>query len=215
MELAIRLQSPQCLRHGIVGDRIHQSNFESSRGGDFFRRDKKLQRSSLPDQSRQALRPSPSRHEAEGGATMAKNSVGRGDPAVTGEREIETSAHAVAFDRGHDRRGIAGDGVHQRLSHGREFISLRAGQRGDFVQICADRKKLAIAGYDQWSDVCFQFASQFTDCDGQRAHAAACKAIGSVGRSKSHDAYGAVGLDLEEECRHGTILSDARGGDNT
>ncbi len=48
---------------------------------------------------------------------MTEDGVGRGNPALTGQREVQTSAHAVAFNRGDDLRGIAGNGVHQRLSH--------------------------------------------------------------------------------------------------
>ena len=99
------LQLTQRLRNRIVGDGIHHSDFEGSGGGDFFRGDEKLERSALPDQARQALRTSPSGHEAESGAAMSKDGMGRGDPAVTGEREIETSAHAVAIDGGDDRGG--------------------------------------------------------------------------------------------------------------
>ena len=87
------------LGNGIVGDRIDHSYFEGSGSGDFFRGDEKFQRSALPDQARQALRASPSGHEAESGTAMSEDGVGRGDPAMTGEREIQSSAHAVAFDR--------------------------------------------------------------------------------------------------------------------
>src|ERR1035437_5949343 len=80
--------------------------------GDFFRGGEKLQRSSLSDQARQALRSSPSGHEAKSGAAMSEDGVGSGDSSVTGEREIEASAHAVAFDGGDGGRGIAGDCVH-------------------------------------------------------------------------------------------------------
>src|SRR5208337_4814879 len=127
-----RLQLTQRLGNGIVGDCVHQSNFERARGGNFFRGDEKLQRSAFPDQARQTLRASPPGHEAESGAAMSEDGVGRGDPAVTGEREIKTSAHAVAFDRGNDGGGITGDCVHEGLSHGGELASCGAGQHGVF-----------------------------------------------------------------------------------
>ncbi len=128
MDHARRLQLTQRLGNGIVRDCIHQSNFERAGGGDFFRGDEKLQRSALPDQARQTLCTSPAGHEAKCGAAMSEDGVGRGDPAVAGERKIKTSAHAVAFDRGDDGGGIAGDCVHQCLSHGGEPIGFGAGQ---------------------------------------------------------------------------------------
>jgi hypothetical protein len=103
------MQQTQGFDDGIVGDCIDDSDFERLASGDFFCGDEKLQRSRLPDQAWQALGTSPSGHEAEGGAAMSENCVGRGDPAVTGEREIKTSAHAVAFDRGNNGGGIADD----------------------------------------------------------------------------------------------------------
>src|SRR5208282_6014558 len=106
---------------------------------------KKFQRSALPDEARQALRTSPSGHEAESGAAMSEDGVGCGDPAVTGEREIKTSAHAVAFDGGDHGGGIAGECVHECLSHGREPIGFGTGPRSACVKVGADREKLAIA----------------------------------------------------------------------
>jgi hypothetical protein len=129
---------PEGLIKHIVGDRVHQSDFKSSDGCDFFRRDEKLQGSALPDQAWQALRASPAGHETQSGTTMSKDSIGSGDPTVTSEREIETSAHAVAFDHGDDRRWIADDRVHQRLSHGGELVSFGPGQWGDFIQVGTD-----------------------------------------------------------------------------
>ncbi|MGA9413781.1 MAG: hypothetical protein WBV60_03775, partial [Terriglobales bacterium] len=64
---------PERLGNRIGGDGIHQSNLESPRGRDFFCSGKKLQRPSLPDQTRQALRPSPSGHEAESRAAMSEH----------------------------------------------------------------------------------------------------------------------------------------------
>ena len=112
-------------RHRIVRDCIYQSNFERASGETFSAAIKELQRSALPDQARQALCASPPSHEAESGAAMSKDGVGRGDPAMAGERKVEASAHAVAFDRGDDGGGIAGDCVHQCLSHGGELRRLR------------------------------------------------------------------------------------------
>jgi hypothetical protein len=135
--------------------------------------------SALPDQARQTLRTSPSGHEAESGATMSEDGVGRGDPAVTSERKIQTSAHAVAFDRGDDGGGIAGDCIHECLPHGGELagFAARQCQCGDFIQVGANRKELAIARDDQWLNFLFQFG----EGNSQREHAGARETVGAVG----------------------------------
>jgi len=170
------------MSHRIVGDGIHQSNFQRPRGGNFFRSHEKLQRPTLPDQSRQTLRSSPSGHEAQSSAAMSEHGVRRGNSAMTSQREIKTSAHAVAFNRGDHRSGIAGDGVHERLSHGRKLIRLRTGQGGNFVQVGPHRKKLVIARDDQRVRLPRPFVFQFADGDAKRYHASASEAIRAVGR---------------------------------
>src|SRR5208282_2675141 len=110
-----------------------------------------------PDQARQALRASPSGHEAESGAAMSEDGVRCGDPAVTGEREIETSAHAVAFDGGDDGGGIAGECVHECLPHGGETIGFGTGQCCYFFKFGAHREKLTIACDDKWTGLLLQF----------------------------------------------------------
>ena len=156
----------------IIGDCIHQSDFEGSDGGDFFRGNEQLERPALPDQAWQALRAAPSGHEAESGAAMSKDCVRSGDPPVTGERKIKPSAHAVAFDRGDDGDGIAGDRVHERLSHGGELAGFRAAQweGGDFVEVRTHRKESAIACNDQGAGL---FRPSFLDGSGECAHAGA------------------------------------------
>jgi len=194
---------PERYGYGIFGESIHQSNFESSGGWDFFCGNEKFQSLALPDQAWQALRASPSGHKTEGGAAVSENGVGSGDPAVTGEREIKASAHTVAFDGGNDGGGIAGDCVHERLSHGGELIGLGAAEGSDFIQVGADRKKLAIARDDEWAECLFRFAA---NGGGQCQHASAGKAVSAIRRSEAKDARRAVDLDSEEERRHGNMM---------
>jgi len=191
---------------GIIGDSIHQSDFERSRGVNFFCGDEEFQRSGLPDQARQALRASPSGDEAECSAAMSEDGLGCGDPAVTGEREVETSAHAVAFDGGDDAGRIAGDCVHQCLSHGGELVGFGTGQCRDLMQVGADRKKLPIAGDDQRSRFLVYFVSQFVDGNGQCEHAGAGEAVGAFRRSEMENACRATGVDLEEARRHRNMM---------
>src|SRR6202142_4187891 len=105
-------------RDGVGGDCIEQSNLKGSRSGDFFRRYKKLERSSLPDQAGETLRSSPTCDQAQSGAAMAEDRAGGGDSAMTGEGQVESSTHAMAFDGGGYRGGLAGNCVHQLLSQG-------------------------------------------------------------------------------------------------
>lgn len=102
---------------GIVGDCIDQADGECSLCRYFLGGDEQLKRSSLPDQAWQALRSSPASDEAERSAAMAKHRVGRGNSAMTGERQVESSAHAMAFDGSDDRSGKRRDGIHQSLTH--------------------------------------------------------------------------------------------------
>jgi len=66
---------------------------------------------------------------------MAKDGAGGGDAAMAGQREIESSSHAVTFDRGDDWSGEAGDRTHQRLSYLGELIGFGTGQLGNLVEV--------------------------------------------------------------------------------
>ena len=176
----------------------------------FFRRCQKLQRSSLPNQTRQALRPSPSGHEAESRAAMSEHRVRRGDPAVTCQRKIKPSAHAMALDRSDNRSGITGDCVHERLSHSGELVAFGASQDGNFLQIGANGEKMPIARDDQWANLLSRFAPQFADGNGQRKHARASETVGAVRRSKTQDASRTVAINVKGSRKHGNILRDAR-----
>jgi len=137
---------------------------------------------------------------------MSENGAGSGDSAVTGEREIKASAHAVAFDRSDDRGGIACDCVHERLSYGGELIGRGSAERGDFIQVGADREKLAIARDDQGAELLFRFVFQIGDGGGQCEHASAGKTIGSIRRSEAKDSCRAIDLDSKEERTHGNMM---------
>ncbi len=173
---------PQNLGHRIVGNGIHQSNFQRPPRGNFFRGHKKFQRSSLPNQPRQALRASPSRHETKSGTAMSERRVRRSNSSVTGQREIKTSSHAGAFNRGDDRSRVAGDGIHERLSHGGKLVGLCAGQGSNFIQVGPHRKKSAIACDDQRNLLPLPFVPYFTDGGAKRHHESASEAIRAVRR---------------------------------
>jgi len=103
---------------GIIRHCVYQANFQRAPRGDPFGGYKQLKRPSLPYDARKALRPSPTRDQAQGGAAMAEHRRGRGDPAVAREGEVQSSAHAVAFDGGDNGGRIAGDRVHECLPQG-------------------------------------------------------------------------------------------------
>ena len=108
---------------------------------------------------------------------MAEDRTGRGNPPVAGQHKIETSAHAIPVDRGIHGGGEAGNGVHQRPAHLREFNRAGCGQSSDFVEVGASREELFIAGEDQWARV----ASKIFYCVRQGEHAGAGQAIGVIG----------------------------------
>ena len=102
----------------------------------------------LPDQARQPLRASPTSDQSESGAAMSEDRVGRGDPAMACQSEVEASAHAMAFDGCNHGRGIRGDRLHQGLPHGGECIGFGAGERGDLVEVGSDGE-VVLAGNRQ------------------------------------------------------------------
>jgi len=73
-----------------------------------------------------------------------------GDSAITGESKVETSAHAVAFYPGGNWGGEIFNRVHEYLPQTGEFIGLRTGQRGNFIQVGTHGEEARIAGNDQW-----------------------------------------------------------------
>lgn len=96
---------------------------------------------------------------------MSEDGLGRGDAAMTGQGQIEASAHAVTFDGGGDWGGIGGDGAHEGLSEGGERVGGGSGEGGDFVEVGAYGEEAAIAGDDEGMlvGVVFQFVSERFD----------------------------------------------------
>jgi len=72
-----------------------------------------------------------------------------GDAPIAGERQIESSAHAVALNRSDGWSREAGDGSHQALTHLREAECSRAGQSRNLVEVGPRREELRIAGDHQ------------------------------------------------------------------
>lgn len=151
------------MAYRVGGNAIHQADLKGPGGGDFFGRDEQLQRSSLPDQTRETLRTSPASHKAESGAAMAENGVGRGNTAMARKSKVKASAHAVAFDGGDHGRGIGGDRVHEGLSHEGKCVRFGTGELGDLVEVGSDGEKPWITSDDQ--RLCFQ--RQLLDCLGE------------------------------------------------
>ncbi len=112
---------------GILGECVDQADGKCSLRRDFLGCDKQLERSSLSDQARQALRSAPTCDEAERCSAMAEHRVGRGNSVMASEREVESSAHAMAFNGGDYGSGKSGDGIHQSLTHLREFVGFGTG----------------------------------------------------------------------------------------
>jgi hypothetical protein len=129
---------------------------------------------------------------------MSENCVRGCNSAVTRKREVDTSAHAMTFDSGNDGSGIDADCVHQLLADGGERVGLWTGQGVDLVQIGADRKKLSIAGDDQWANPILKF--QLFNSGDERRYAGAGQPVGAVKRDQS-----------QEDCRPDSFYSEERG----
>src|ERR1039458_5481316 len=80
---------------------------------------------------------------------MSKQRMSAGDAAIAGQREIQSSPHAVALNYGDGGSGEASDGGHQALTHLRETERSRAVQRRDLFKVGACREKPRIAGDHQ------------------------------------------------------------------
>jgi hypothetical protein len=115
----------------------------------FLRRYQHFKRAGFADKARKALRPSPAGDQAKGSPAVTEDGVGRGDPAMAGQGQIEASTHAVAGDGREHRRGELLDQSHQPLARTREGQSVRPAQLRDFIQI-SSRGKVWSAGNDHW-----------------------------------------------------------------
>jgi hypothetical protein len=133
----------------IIGESVGKTDFDRLPGVDFLGSKKHLQCPTLADQPRQALRPTPSSDQSEGGAAMAKQSVRSGDAMLACECEVKAAAHAVSVDYGRGWGRKLRDRPHQTLTHVRKAERLRAGERSDLVQISSGRKEMRVAGKDQ------------------------------------------------------------------
>ena len=79
-----------------------------------------LQGARLADQPRQPLCAAPSGDESEGSAAMAEDGVRPGDAMSAGQRQVESSTHAVSVNGGDGGSREVGHGLHQPLTHVRE-----------------------------------------------------------------------------------------------
>jgi len=77
---------------------------------DLFRRTEHLQRAPFADEPREALRSAPAGDQSERRTTMSEDGVGRGNPDIASQRQVQPAAHAVA---GNGSDGQGGEVVDQ------------------------------------------------------------------------------------------------------
>ena len=106
--------------------------------------EKHLHSSCLSNESRQPLCSTPPGDQAQGSAPMPEDGMRPGDAPRACQRQVESSAHAVAVNRRNRRSGKLSDSIHQRLSHLCEAKSLRAGECADFGKVAPAEKKLSL-----------------------------------------------------------------------
>lgn len=146
--LSVASDSSQRLSQRIVADGFDKSDLEGAGAGHFFGSDEEFQCSSLPDQPREALRPTPTGHQAKRGAAMSEDRMRRSNPPMTSERQIESPTHAMSFNGRDHRRRVALDGVHQGLAEARELQCLGPAQMANLIEIRSCRE-VSLPGDDQ------------------------------------------------------------------
>src|SRR5580700_8746973 len=141
--------STNCLGYRVVDQRVHQSNLQSLRSVDLFRRSKELKRAGRSHNPREALRASPSRHQPECGAAMSEHGRGSRDAPATAQRQIQSSAHAVTLDGRVYRGREVFNREHQALSGFCELAGGGATERLNLREVGAGGKESFIARDDQ------------------------------------------------------------------
>ncbi len=156
-------------------------------------------------ESRQALGSAPSGHEAQGRASMSEDGVRGRDAVMTGQRQVESSTHAVAMNRGIDRGGKPGDSIHEVLPHSGECDRGGAGERANFREIRPRGEKSGIAGNDQRLGSALQCSQSFDHFE----NTASGQAIGFIGRDQLQPAMTGEIVDLQM-IRHKRFAGSAR-----
>ena len=136
-------------RDRVLHDCLHQSKAESLLRADLFSGYEHFESAGLANQPGQPLRSSPSGDESERGATVAEHRAGCGNTAMTGERQIEASTHAVAGNGGVDGGRKLLDRAHEFLPQPRKLVAGGTGEGGNFRELCARGEKLLVAGNNQ------------------------------------------------------------------
>ena len=161
----------------------------------FLGGEKHLQRAGPSHQTGQTLRAAPAGDKAQCCATMSEDGVRSRDATPAGQREVESSTHAVAVHGGDGGDREVGDGVHQALAHLGKPKGLGAMQLGNFVQVSARGEEMRVAGDDQagwW--ILREFLKRFRECCDPRP----CQAVGAVSGKQAKDGDGAVRFERVE-----------------
>ncbi len=124
-------------------------NVERVGGVHLFSTQKHLKRARFADQFGQTLRATPPGDDAEGCTAVSEDRVRSGDAMRTGQRKVETSAHTKSLDGSEGRRRIFGDGIHQCLSHGREFTGRGCSENCNIADVGSRGKVTLVAGDDK------------------------------------------------------------------
>ena len=187
------LKSSERFGYGIFCQGMDESDGSGTRGCDFFCCGEQFECSSLPDQTWQTLCSAPSGDQAQGGATMSKNGVGRCDPSMAGKSKIESATHAVAFDCGDDRLGIILKRIHQRLPEAGKVEGSSSGQETNLVEISTGRE-ISLARDDQWQTF---GGSQVLNFGGERSDFFAREAIHTVAGDERKKENGVAASERE------------------
>jgi hypothetical protein len=177
----------------VLGDCVYQPIKQGVAGMQLLGGEKHLQCAGLTNDPRKALGASPAGDETEGSAAMSKDSVWARDSVTACERQVESTAHAVALNGGDRRSREVGNGIHQALSHVRELERFSAVEFDDLVEIGPRGEELRATCDDELG---VTLVSKIFDRIGQCGYAGAGEAVGLVGREETQNGDVAVRLNF-------------------
>jgi len=161
----------------------------------FLGGEKHLQRAGPSHQTGQTLRAAPAGDKAQCCATMSEDGVRSRDATPAGQREVESSTHAVAVHGGDGGDREVGDGVHQALAHLGKPKGLGATQLSDFVQVGARGEEMQVASDDQAG---WWILRESVKRLSERCDARPCQAVGAVYGKQAQDGDVAVRFERVE-----------------
>ena len=176
------MYAAKCFGDRIIRDSVDQAYAQGFAGMNFLGPGKQSEGSRFSNETRKTLCATPSGHQSKRRPTVSKDGVRRGDAAMTGERQIESSTHAVTFDHREYWAREALDDVHQLLANPCERKASGGVERLNLSQVGPRGEKFRIAGNDKRLGI----FTERDECICQRHNASTRQAIRFVSGREPH-----------------------------